>query len=210
MGKFVIKEDYRFELVVEKSRFIAYLRPISSEQEFLEFKSYVYQTSPQATHYPYAYVLEKSARSSDDGEPSGTAGRPLLELLSQWNLTNVCAFVVRYYGGVKLGAGRLLRTYVETLNQAFMKIDHYELIPSQLFTLTIKANELGTIEYNFLKLGIEIQSSSYLGEIVVLKINCPNEVDLNKFNLQVEKISDTYIYRKEEKYGKQSSKRTSK
>ncbi len=109
-----VNNEYISEIVVDKSRFIALLIPLSDDSNFKDLiKSYKAEYK-KARHICYAYRIgNMKSKSSDDGEPSGTAGRPLLELLYKKDLTNVALIVVRYFGGVKLGAGRLLRTYVQ-------------------------------------------------------------------------------------------------
>ncbi len=109
-----VKNEYINEIVVDNSRFIAILITLSDDSNFKDLiKSYKVEYK-KARHVCYAYRIgNMKSKSSDDGEPSGTAGRPLLELLYKKDLTNVALIVVRYFGGVKLGAGRLLRTYVQ-------------------------------------------------------------------------------------------------
>ena len=202
MRKSLIKSSLVHEIIVEKSRFIAYVTPICDENDFLEFKRFVHQDASGARHYPYAYVIDNSARASDDGEPSGTAGRPLLELIGNLNLVNIAIIVVRYYGGVKLGAGRLLRTYVEAANQALAKIDKYIQIDSALYRLIVRAADLGRVEYLFVQDQIEIIDKEYRGESVVVTINAPLSIDVEqKFNLDLEYIKSSKIYRKEEQDG---------
>ncbi len=109
-----IEKEKSATLIVEKSRFIGYAFPLVSLEHAQDILSFLHKNHPDATHVCYAYRWATSSRSSDDGEPSGTAGRPLLELLNKRGLERTLLVVVRYYGGHKLGAGRLLRTYVET------------------------------------------------------------------------------------------------
>lgn len=101
------------ETDVEKSRFIAVLFPISDVEQIKDILLALHKEYPGARHYPYAARIGPFSKSSDDGEPSGTAGRPLTELLTKKEIDNAFLAVVRYFGGTKLGAGRLLRTYVD-------------------------------------------------------------------------------------------------
>lgn len=117
-----IAKNYENKIEVEKSKFIGLLFPLANEDEFKEILKSLQKEHKKARHIVYAYRIGTKSKSCDDGEPKGTAGRPLLELLHKRDLNNLVLFVVRYFGGIKLGAGRLLRTYVnagvETLNKA--------------------------------------------------------------------------------------------
>ncbi len=102
-----------FELDVKKSRFIASAHPIANRQQALQIVAELQQQYPDARHVCWAYVLgnQLSAAMSDDGEPSGTAGKPILNVLQHKKIGNVLVAVVRYFGGIKLGAGGLVRAY---------------------------------------------------------------------------------------------------
>ena len=112
---YTISRDYRKEIVIEKSRFICSLKKVHSEAEAQEFIKAVKKEFWDATHNCSAYIVDDLAqRSSDDGEPSGTAGIPMLEVLRKNGLTETAAVVTRYFGGIKLGAGGLVRAYSHT------------------------------------------------------------------------------------------------
>ncbi len=102
------------EVIINKSRFIGYSMPVNSEEEALEFIEEISTKHKDATHNVYAYVIGEESniqRFSDDGEPSGTAGIPALEVLKKEDLRNVVVVVTRYFGGIKLGGGGLIRAY---------------------------------------------------------------------------------------------------
>lgn len=102
------------DTIINKSKFIGYAMPINSEEEALEFIEKIKTKHRDATHNVYAYVFGRDSntqRFSDDGEPSGTAGIPVLEVIKKENLRNVVVVVTRYFGGTKLGAGGLIRAY---------------------------------------------------------------------------------------------------
>lgn len=116
-----IKEDYQHEIEIKKSRFICFLKRIESEEEAKSFIQQLKKEHWKANHNCSAFVLgdrNEIQRSSDDGEPSGTAGVPMLEVLKKNELINVCAVVTRYFGGTKLGAGGLIRAYSGSVAQA--------------------------------------------------------------------------------------------
>ena len=108
-----IDELYVNKTEVMNSKFIAIVFPLDDVQGFKEKLDNIKKEYKKAKHYCYAYKVGTKSKSSDDGEPSGTAGRPLLELLHKRELNNIALVVVRYFGGTKLGASRLLRTYVQ-------------------------------------------------------------------------------------------------
>lgn len=120
-----ITSNYENKIEVEKSKFIGLLFPLKNEDEFKEILKSLQKEHKKARHIVYAYRIGTKSKSCDDGEPKGTAGRPLLELLHKKDLNNLVLFVVRYFGGIKLGAGRLLRTYV---NAGVGTIEKAELI----------------------------------------------------------------------------------
>ena len=110
---YTVKENYQQQIEVMKSKFIAYLLPLNSEEEFKIALANLRKEHKKARHIVYAYRVGMKSKSCDDGEPKGTAGHPLLELLYKKDINNVALLVVRYFGGTKLGAGRLLRTYLQ-------------------------------------------------------------------------------------------------
>lgn len=116
---FTIVKDFRQETVIEKSRFICTLKKVEDEAQAQEFIKNMKKEFWDATHNCSAYIIDELAqRSSDDGEPSGTAGLPMLEVLRKNKLTNTAAVVTRYFGGTKLGAGGLVRAYTNSVASA--------------------------------------------------------------------------------------------
>ena len=108
-----IDNEYQAEYIINKSKFISFAYPISSVDQSKALLDNLRQKFSDATHICFAYILSspKQERCSDDGEPTGTAGKPILELIKKKKLENVVIFVVRYFGGKKLGAGGLIRAY---------------------------------------------------------------------------------------------------
>lgn len=123
---YTIKKTFVKQIEVMKSKFIAYFYPLSSEESFKELLSALRKEHKKARHIVYAYRINLKSKSCDDGEPKGTAGHPLLELLYKKDINDVALFVVRYFGGTLLGAGRLLRTYLQA---GIDVINESELIP---------------------------------------------------------------------------------
>jgi uncharacterized YigZ family protein len=109
-----IKQSASDEFIVNKSRFIGYASPCQTEEEALAFLKSIREKHKDATHNCYAYVIGENAgimRYNDDGEPGGTAGLPMMEVLKARQVVNCCVVVTRYFGGVLLGAGGLVRAY---------------------------------------------------------------------------------------------------
>ena len=125
MNEFTVKEEVFALTEVMKSKFTAFIIPCNDVEYFKTRLEQIKKANPKARHIVYAYRIGMNSKSTDDNEPKGTAGRPLLELLHKKNLNNTAIIVVRYYGGTQLGAGRLLRTYV---GSAVTAIDKVELV----------------------------------------------------------------------------------
>lgn len=123
-----IKEAFQYTIEIKKSSFITYLYPIFTVEDFEELYQQLKKEHYKANHLCYAYILGNDSmiqRMSDDGEPSGTAGVPMLEVLKRRELTNILAVTVRYFGGIKLGASGLIRAYSNSVSEA---LNHAELI----------------------------------------------------------------------------------
>ena len=120
-----IKEDGQVQEEIKKSRFICHIKRVTTEEEARNFIQAVKKEHYKATHNCSAFILGEQSeikRSSDDGEPNGTAGVPMLGVLENHQLTNVCAVVTRYFGGIKLGAGGLIRAYAGNVALAIKEI----------------------------------------------------------------------------------------
>lgn len=172
------------EIIINKSRFIGYAKPIDSEEEALDFINKIKTKHYDATHNVYAYHLgDELQRFSDDGEPSGTAGIPVLEVIKKEELKNLVVVVTRYFGGVKLGGGGLIRAYTRG---AKIAIDAAKIVDMTLHTelkLTIPYTPYGKIE-NFLKTNeYVIDELEYL-ENVIIKLYIANS-DLERFQKNI-------------------------
>ena len=143
---FTIVKDFRQEIVIEKSRFICTLKKVHSEAEAQEFIKTIKKEFWDATHNCSAYIVDEMAqRSSDDGEPSGTAGLPMLEVLRKNKLTNTAAIVTRYFGGIKLGAGGLVRAYTNSVAEAVKATGIAQKVLVSKFSFIYDLNEVGKI-----------------------------------------------------------------
>ncbi len=143
---YTICKDYRQEIVIEKSRFICTLKKVKSEAEAQEFIKSMKKEFWDATHNCSAYIIDDLAqRSSDDGEPSGTAGIPMLEVLRKNGLTETAAVVTRYFGGIKLGAGGLVRAYSGSVAGAVKECGIAQKILMSRFSFLYDVNSVGRI-----------------------------------------------------------------
>ena len=131
VNKYTVKEKVTNLIIVEKSKFYGVIFQINSKEEFINELENIKKEYPKATHYCYAYLLENEVKCSDNGEPSGTAGKPILKILEANNLKNVALVVIRYFGGTLLGAGRLTRTYSEAAQEAFKKAILLKIVPKK-------------------------------------------------------------------------------
>ncbi len=164
MMPYTIYEPATTELVVEKSRFICELAKVQSEEEAQEFIKQQKKRYWDATHNCSAYILAGKVvaeRSNDDGEPSGTAGLPMLEVLRKNSLANVVAVVTRYFGGVKLGAGGLVRAYTLSVAQTVKKAGLAEVVAMGEYSFPWEVGQVGRLLHQFYR-----QNLFQVGEVV--------------------------------------------
>ena len=133
-------------IVINKSKFITNLICVDNKEEVLNALSDIKNKYKDATHHCYAYIIDNTKRFSDDNEPNGTAGMPILECLEKNNLNHVLCVVTRYFGGTKLGAGNLLRAYSNSVSIALNKTDKVRLINGYKIKLEFDYNNIRDIE----------------------------------------------------------------
>lgn len=164
----MLSKGAQAELVEKKSRFIATIRPVSSEEEAVAFIEEMKKKYYDARHNCSAFVIGSKGeltRSSDDGEPSGTAGRPMLEVLTGSGIRNIAVVVTRYFGGVLLGTGGLVRAYSGAVKMA---LEQCETITSRYgVQMLIKTdyNGVGKIQYLLGSKDVVIQDSVYAADV---------------------------------------------
>lgn len=145
-----ILKEFVFEMEIKKSRFITYLVPVESEGEVEEKLKIIRKEHHKANHHCSAFVIGEDfsiQRMSDDGEPSGTAGVPMLEVLKHHQLTNILAVVVRYFGGIKLGTGGLIRAYGNSVSEALKEAEIVANISQMRISLIIGYPSVDTFNY---------------------------------------------------------------
>ncbi len=160
-----IKEDFSYTVTVEKSVFICYLRRCKSEAEAKNFIAEIRKKHYDATHVCTAYFIdENTQKANDDGEPKGTAGIPMLETLKKMHIQELCACVVRYFKGIKLGAGGLIRAYSSSVSEAVNCALKVRLVPYNVYKIIIPYAFINKIEY-FLNKNAKIIDKHYEADV---------------------------------------------
>lgn len=133
----MIEKNKKNEIVINKSRFINFLFIIEDLNDVEKYLNEVKQEYKDATHYCYAFILDNTKRFNDDNEPGGTAGMPILNVLESNNLNHVLAVTVRYFGGIKLGAGGLVRAYTKSVTENLKDLKIAEYVDGYIFDISI-------------------------------------------------------------------------
>lgn len=170
-----IKEEYTYKLEVMKSIFYSFLFRVETKEEAKLIIDKIRKEYIKAKHVVYAYIINDDIKFSDDGEPSGTAGKPLLELLKKKNLNNAIVIVARIFGGTLLGASRLLRTYNEAASMVINKAKLYVIYGEYLNTLNVKLENITLISGYLKKNKYEIKNIEY-DEISTIEFYSKNDV----------------------------------
>jgi len=150
-----ILNDYVSEIEINKSRFITLLYKIDSIDLVKEKIDRVKNLYKDATHYCYAYIIDDNKKSSDDGEPGGTAGVPIMEVLLKNDLNFVLCVVVRYFGGIKLGTGGLVRAYSKSVSSSLLEENIVSLIPGLEIVFDTNYDNQKSIDYLLKDIKIE-------------------------------------------------------
>ncbi len=161
------------EFIINKSRFIGYGAPAASEEEALGFLADVRSAHKDASHHCYAYIIGANMgvmRYSDDGEPGGTAGMPIIEVMKARQVTNACVVVVRYFGGVLLGAGGLTRAYSQGAATAINAAGVGEVSPTRRYLMELPYPMLGRVEYLLKSLPVIVEDKQFSDAIVMTLI----------------------------------------
>ncbi|MCH5320854.1 MAG: YigZ family protein [Eubacterium sp.] len=157
------------EFIEKKSRFIGYVKPVKTQQEAADFISRVKSKHWDATHNVSAYVLRENniQRSSDDGEPSGTAGVPVLDVLLKENLVDVCVVVTRYFGGTLLGAGGLIRAYSHGSKIAVESGHIITMAPCKILSVSVDYSFYDRLNILLNDIGANIEDSEFTDNVNV-------------------------------------------
>lgn len=181
---------------INKSKFYSILIPLNNINEVHEILTNIKNEYKNATHYCYAYIFDQTKRFNDDGEPSGTAGMPILNVLENNNLDHILAVVVRYFGGIKLGAGGLVRAYTNSVSEALNNSNIIKLIKGVIIKIEFTYENTKQIDY--LLKNEEITEKNYSNNITYT-INTKNLEIINiikKYIKDYKILSETYIIEK--------------
>ena len=144
-----IDKIYTNEIVINKSRFVCRIYPINNNDEIDLILKDIKKEYKGATHYCYAYITKNNQKYNDDGEPNGTAGLPILNVIKNKNLENILVIVIRYFGGIKLGAGGLLRAYTKAVTDCLEISNIVEKQKGLIINIEISYENLNKI-YNLI------------------------------------------------------------
>ncbi len=187
---YTIKKDINHELIIKKSRFICYLYKVNNLDDINNYLKDIKEEHKTAKHHCYAYILDNNKKATDDKEPSGTAGMPMLNLLEQKELNHVLAIVVRYFGGIKLGTGGLFRAYSTVLKETIELADKEEEIIKYKYNIELDLNNSGLLDK--LK-NVDIVNKEY-SDIIKAELIAKEEIDDYLINLNIKIINkEKYI-----------------
>lgn len=189
---YYLKNKVKDEVIINKSRFITYLIPTETidevNDELLKIKKLHYN----ATHHCYAYILDSQniQKSNDDGEPAGTAGMPILQVLINNNLDNILCVVVRYYGGILLGKGGLIRAYSGSPSEALKKASLYKKAVRTLYEIVVDYSTYEKVNHYLIN-NATIKDTYYTENVKVTFYLNDDNIDafLDYFNHQIEVVT---------------------
>ncbi len=188
---YTVNEAAEERLVIRKSLFISYIERVESEEAALAFIDGIRRKHWDATHNCYAYIIGESAdikRFSDDGEPSGTAGKPILSVIERLELVNTVVVVTRYFGGIMLGAGGLIRAYGESAKVGLEAAGRLERVLSKVVSVSLDYSLFGRLESELIGRGYQIIDKSFGGNVEVVLL-VPREV-LDEFTSLVTNLTN--------------------
>ena len=179
-----IDKIYESVYVINKSKFLSFAYPIFNEQDCKGYLDDLNKKYADATHICFAYVLDvpKVEKCSDDGEPSGTAGKPLLELIKKRKLSNVLLVVIRYFGGIKLGAGGLVRAYTNSGNIALDLAHKIEIKEIKKYRISCDFTQASKVK-NLIVSGSGVIKNIQYNENVDIEFLIENTNNLKDFEL---------------------------
>ena len=192
------------EFIINKSRFIGYGAPAETEEEALAFLAEIRKKHADATHNCYAYIIGRNMgvmRYSDDGEPGGTAGMPIIEVMKNRGVVNACVVVTRYFGGVLLGAGGLVRAYTQGAVTAIDACGIGVMHPTARYMMDVPYPMLSRVEY-FLKSAPVIVEDKDFSDVITLTllVKCTDEdkllsdlTQLSEGRLKPMRFDETYM-----------------
>jgi len=186
---FTIEKKIENEIIINKSKFITYLYKVNNIDEINNILDNLKKEYKDATHHCYSYVIGNIKRFNDDGEPSHTAGMPMLNVLENKKLDNVLAVVIRYFGGIKLGAGGLVRAYTNSVSEAVNKANIIPIIKEYKIRIEFDYNNVNNINYILkdYKITYKEFDENIIYEFMYEENNYP--LDIDKYVLKKEELN---------------------
>lgn len=184
-----VNKEETVTIEVDKSKFIGIIKNFKNLAEFNDFLENLHKMHPKARHICYAYNINGEIKMSDNGEPSGTAGKPIYNVIYFNNLKNVAIFVIRYFGGQLLGSGKLLRTYSEVSKKLIENIKLIPLIKEKLLKVSVDYNVYNTFKYFLVSLHFDILNEVFNDKIFI-EFYVPIDFDFESIK---ERFIDTVI-----------------
>jgi uncharacterized YigZ family protein len=189
---YTIKKNVIYQYEIKKSKFITLLYQVNDVEKISDLLQNIKKIYKDATHYCYAYKIENIQKFSDDGEPGGTAGLPIMEVLNKKNLNNILCVVVRSFGGIKLGAGGLVRAYSKAVRDATNQSEIMELMEGYLIKIEVNYDEQKQFEYLYKD---KIKKKEF-NELVTYYIEIEKDNISSIQNYEYQKIKECLIEKK--------------
>ena len=180
-------EVFEAEYEINKSKFIAYVKQVEDEEEAKTFLQQIKKKHFDATHNCSAWVLGvdgSKQKSNDDGEPGGTAGNPILETIKKNELVNTVVVVTRYFGGIKLGAGGLIRAYSHTAALGLSASKIVTMTPMQQVDITVNYSLFANVENWIRNKNITVENKDYADSVTIALLLLPEEVEIRLTELK--------------------------
>lgn len=194
-------------MIEKKSKFISHVKPTACEQEALDFLNKIRSEYPDATHNVYAYVIDENNifRYSDDGEPGGTAGMPVLDAVRNSGLVDVCVVVTRYFGGTLLGTGGLVRAYGASAKQGLTAAGIVTRVMCDIISVKAEYDLVGKLQYHFATQGYTVTDTVYENDVTFFVASPKSETDkliadiveVTGGRVKTEKVAEKYIDKEE-------------
>jgi len=191
---FTVKKHGCAEIIEKRSKFIANVYPVDSQKEAVEFINKIKKEAVGAKHVVYAYIIDGETvytKYSEDGEPQGTAGVPILDLMQKMKLRNTLITVTRYFGGILLGTGGLVKAYTEAAKKGIKEAEKIEVIKKTKIDIEFSYDLKDKISF-YLQKQLYEEKDIYYGEKIRMSVNIPDE-EVEIFKKQIVELTDGNI-----------------
>ena len=177
---YTISSDIKNEIIINKSKFICVYKKVYNEEDALKYIANIKYEYKDATHYCYSYIIDNTKRFNDDGEPGGTAGMPILNVLENNNLNYIVCIVIRYFGGIKLGAGGLVRAYSKSASECLKIATIKEVVAGKCIKIIFSYDKVKLIDNTLKDLEIKDkvfnENITYIFDISNIKLDKIKEI----------------------------------